>query len=472
MSKKRHVIVGGGTAGLNAITTIREYDKGDSEIILVADEWPYSRMVLPYYLGQSISESHVFTATAPRLAQLGVQFVRSEGQTGTAGPLGPDFVRRTASGIDTKNNLLQLDDGSSIKYDNLLIATGSSPTRPPIPGANGDNIYSQWTIDDSRGVLQHINPGQEVAMIGAGFISFTILNSVLSHGVKLHIIEIMPQVLPRMIDKEGAEIVEKLLRERGVKIHTGVSVKEIQDVGSQKKLVMDGTDDLIVDLVIMGTGIKPNLDWLDGSGIEIDQGIIVDNHLRSNIPNVYAAGDVAQGQELITGTKEVHAIEPTAVQHGRVVGANMTGRDIAYNGSLLMNILDVQDLDVASFGTWNVPEAEVSVAYNANNNTYRKLVWDDDRIIGGIILGPARGIWTTNDIGMLKGLVQSQVKLGPWKKYLQENLWDIKRPFVANHVTSSLLSVTTLDHPTIPAREISATTTDNESSDKEGDVVD
>lgn len=485
MSRKRHVIVGGGTAGLNAITTIREYDKGASDIVLVAEEWPYSRMVLPYYLGQSISESHVFTATAPRLAQLGVQFIRADRpvdpilralatqpQNESAGPLGPDFVRRRASGIDTANNLLKLDDGSSIEYDDLLIATGSSPTRPPIPGADGEGIYNQWTIDDSRGVLKNIKPGQDVAMIGAGFISFTILNSVLNHGVNLHIIEIMPQVLPRMIDNEGAEIVANLLRNRGVNIQTGVSVKSIEDVDGRKKLVMDGAADLTVDLVIMGTGIRPNLGWLNESGLEIDQGIIVDDHLRSNVANVYAAGDVAQGHELITRRKEVHAIEPTAMQHGRVVGANMTGRDISYEGSLLMNILDVQDLDVASFGSWNVPGAETSIMSNPKNNTYRKLVWDEDKIIGGIILGPARGIWTTNDIGMLKGLVQSQVRLGPWKKYLQENMWDIKRPFVANHVTNTMLSVTTLDHPTVPAREISATGASGGASDKDGEVVD
>ena len=154
MSRKRHVIVGGGTAGLNAITTIREYDKGASDIVLVAEEWPYSRMVLPYYLGQSISESHVFTATAPRLAQLGVQFIRADRpvdpifralathpQNESPRPLGPDFVRRMASGLDTSNNLLKLDDGSSIEYDDLLIASGSSPTRPPIPGADGDAIF-------------------------------------------------------------------------------------------------------------------------------------------------------------------------------------------------------------------------------------------------------------------------------------------------------------------------------------------
>jgi len=460
MAKKRHVIVGGGTAGLNAITTIREYDKGESEVVLVAGEWPYSRMVLPYFLGRSISETHVFTATSPRMAELGIQYASGDANTvapaGEMSPLVSRFIPRRATALDTKNNKLTLDDGSIVDYDDLLIATGSSATRPPVPGADGDNIYNLWTLDDAKGVLSHIKDGMDVAMIGAGFISFTILNGVLSHGVKLHIVEIMPQVLPRMVDKDGATLVEDWLTQRGVNIHTNTAVQSIEDIDGRKKLVMGDGTDIIVDLVIMGTGIRTNLGWLEGSGIDIDQGILVDDHLRSNIPNVYAAGDVAQGAELITGSREVHAIEPTAMEHGRIVGANMASRDIAYRGSLLMNILDIIDLNIASFGNWISDSEDTSVLLVTRDHVYRKLIWDGDRITGAIIMGPSRALWTTNDVGMLKGLIQSRVHLGDWKRYLHENLRDIKKPFVASHITRDMLPIKTLDHPTIPSREVTA----------------
>ncbi|MBF8267152.1 MAG: Pyr redox 2 protein [Dehalococcoidia bacterium] len=440
MAMKRHVIVGGGTAGLNAITTIREYDRGESEVVLLSGEWPYARMVLPYYLGHEISESHVFTATATRLAKLGVK----------------PHIGRRATALDTKNNKLTLDDGTILEYDDLLIATGSSATRPPIPGANGPRIYNQWAMDDTRGVLAEIKGGMDVVMVGAGFISFTILNSVLSHGVNLHVIEVMPQVLPRMIDREAAILVQDWLRGRGVHIHTSTTVKAIEDVDGRKRLLLAEGGDLMADLVIMGTGIRPNLGWLAGSGIEINQGVLVDDHLRSNVSNVYAAGDVAEGPELITGKREVHAIEPTAMAHGRVVGANMVGRDIAYRGSLLMNILDVQQLDIASFGNWSAADRETSVLLEPRGHIYRKLVWDGDRIVGAVIMGPARGIWTTNDVGMLKGLIYSGVHLGAWKGYLQEHMKDLKKPFVACHVIRDMLPVTVLDHPTVPARDVVA----------------
>ena len=463
MTKTRHVIVGGGTSGLNAITAIREYDKGDSEVVLVSGEWPYSRMVLPYYLGRSISESHVYTATAPKMASLGVQFAKSLAAASTiaseareVSPLVSQFVPRNATAIDTKNNRLTLDDGSLLEYDDLLIATGSSATRPPVPGVHGANIHNLWTLDDAKAVLSEIKEGMDVAMIGAGFISFTILNGVLKHGVKLHIIEIMPQVLPRMVDKDGANLVENWLTKHGVNIHTSTTLKSIEDAGGRKKLVLSKGGDLTVDLVIMGTGIQTNLGWLDGSGITLDQGVLVDDHLRSSVPNVYAAGDVAQGAELVTGNREVHAIEPTAMEHGRIVGANMAGQDIAYRGSLLMNILDILDLNIASFGNWIEGNSDSSVLVVPRDNTYRKLIWDGDTVTGAIIMGPASSLWTTNDVGMLKGLIQSKVRLGGWKPYLHENLRDIKKAFVASHTIRQMLPITTLNHPTVPSSKVIA----------------
>jgi NADPH-dependent 2,4-dienoyl-CoA reductase/sulfur reductase-like enzyme len=132
---KRHVVVGGGTGGLNAILTIREHDGGESEITLVSAERPYSRMVLPYYLGRSIAESHVFTLTPPRLAQLEVR----------------THLGRRAAKLDTGANRLTLDDGTALEYDDLLIATGSSPVRVPVPGAELPGVHSFWTLEQARG---------------------------------------------------------------------------------------------------------------------------------------------------------------------------------------------------------------------------------------------------------------------------------------------------------------------------------
>src|SRR5687767_3699413 len=209
----RHLIIGGGTAGMNAMRTIREEEREPSEITLVTAERPYSRMVLPYYLDRSIAESHVFTATAAQLAKWSVK----------------THIGRRATGLDVKANACTLDDGTRLEYDDCLIATGSSAVRAPVPGADGPGVHSFWTLEEARGVLASIKPGSQVVMVGAGFISFTILNSILSLGAKLTVVEVAPRILPRMVDAVGGELVEAWLKAHGVAMRTNAKLTKIED---------------------------------------------------------------------------------------------------------------------------------------------------------------------------------------------------------------------------------------------------
>jgi NADPH-dependent 2,4-dienoyl-CoA reductase/sulfur reductase-like enzyme len=210
---RRHLVIGGGTAGLNAIRTLREEEREESEIALVTAERPYSRMVLPYYLGATIAESHVYTATPATLARWKVKA----------------HLGRRVSRLDTVANAATLDDGSTIAYDDCLIATGSRAARPPIPGADGPGVHSFWTLEEARGVVAAMPAGSRVALVGAGFIAFTILNAILARGARLTIVEIAPRILPRMVDAECAELVERWLRRHGVAIRSGAELTRIED---------------------------------------------------------------------------------------------------------------------------------------------------------------------------------------------------------------------------------------------------
>jgi len=427
----RHLIIGGGTAGINAMRTIREEESTRSEITLVSAERPYSRMVLPYYLDRSIAESHVFTATAKVLADWGVK----------------THLGRRAAALDAKASVCTLDDGTKVEYDDCLIATGSSAVRAPVPGADGPGVHSFWTLDEARGVIAAIKPGSHVVMVGAGFIAFTILNSILSLGATLTIVELAPRILPRMIDDTGAKLVEDWLTKHGVTIRTGARLARIEDAKGRKRLRFAGAGDIVCDVVIMATGIKTNLDWLKGAGVTVNRGIVVDDRLRSSVPNVYAAGDVAEGRDLISGKGDVHAIEPTAQEHGRVVGSNMAGKDVRYRGSLIINIVEVCHLDVASFGAWDDNRADAAAGLRADRPAYRKLLFSGDRLTGAIILGRSGDIWTSNDVGMLKGLVQTGVALGRFKEHLRKHPFDVKPAFIASRTTHTLLPETILGRP-------------------------
>jgi len=430
---RRHLIIGGGTAGMNAMRTIRAEEREPSEITLVSAERPYARMVLPYYLDRSISENHVYTATAANLATWKVK----------------TLIGRRVTGLDTQANAATLDDGSRVEYDDCLIATGSSAARAPVPGADGSNVHSFWTLEEARGVLDSVKPGAQVVMVGAGFISFTILNSILSLGAKLTVVELAPRILPRMVDTAGAEIVERWLEAHGVTVRTNVKLAKIEDVKGRKRLTFSAGPALTADVVIMATGIRTNLEWLKGSGVTTNRAVVVDDHLRSSVPNVYAAGDVAEGRDLISGQPAVHAIEPTAQEHGRVAGANMAGKDVRYRGSLIINIVEVCHLDAASFGAWDDERAEAISGVKRDRNAYRKLLFTGDRLSGAIIIGRSNDIWTTNDVGMLKGLVQSGQPLGRYKEHLRRNPFDVKTAFVAAKTTTTLLPETVLGRPSM-----------------------
>jgi NAD(P)H-nitrite reductase large subunit len=250
-----------------------------------------------------------------------------------------------------------------------------------------------------------------------------------------------------MIDATGAQLVEGWLKAHGVSVRTNVKLMAIEDARDRKRLKFSAGPDLVADVVIMATGIRTNLDWLKNAGVEVKQGIVVDERLRSTVANVYAAGDVAQGRDLISGQAAVHAIEPTAQEHGRVAGANMAGKDVRYRGSLIINIVEVCHLDAASFGAWDDAKAEAVSGLKDDRNAYRKLLFTGERLTGAIIIGRSNDIWTTNDVGMLKGLVQTGQPLGRYKEHLRRNPFDVKSAFIASKTTSTLLPETVLGRP-------------------------
>jgi NADPH-dependent 2,4-dienoyl-CoA reductase/sulfur reductase-like enzyme len=437
------VIVGGGTAAINAIATLRELDGGASEILLVADEPCYSRMVLPYFLAGKIGRGSVFTLTPRRLAELGVA---------------TQHVGRRAVAIDAPAQRLELDDGASVAYDDLLLATGSRPSLPAVPGIEGAGIQPFWTLAEADRLVAGIRPGCEVVLVGAGFIAFTILNALVRRGVRLTLLEVAPRVLPHMIDADGASLVTAWLAEHGVRVRTGARLEAIEQAGGRRRLCLAGGGELAADLVIVATGIRPNLDWLRGSGVALDRGVLVDERLRASAAGVFAAGDVAEGLDRVTGARAVHAIEPVAMEHGRVAAANMAGRELVHRGSVAMNVVDALGLCVASFGAWSDPGAEsVAMAKQAPKG-YRRLLFGngEDRLTGAILVGMSHDLWATNDVGMVKGLVQTGAALGAWRGRLLRNPWEIKRPFVAAGTVARLLPETVLGRPSVPADEVAA----------------
>ncbi|MDG2381689.1 MAG: FAD-dependent oxidoreductase [Pirellulaceae bacterium] len=431
---KQLVIIGGGPAATNAIETIRQYNT-DDQITLICDELAHSRMALPYWLAGSIPETQTHTADANWFSKLKVD-----------AKIGQRVTR-----LDDQAKKLTLSDESQIEFDELLIATGSRPLELPIPGADLPGVHYLWTLKDTEAVLaaaaQQDKP--RIVMIGAGFIGLIVLNAMFKRGWNLAVIERENYLLPRMLNQDAAKILASWLQARNIPIHlnTGAHSITAHEDGSKRVILADGGE-IAADIVIVATGVQPNIELAKGTSLQTDHGILVDDHLRTNVPCIYAAGDVAQGPNLLDGSRAIHAIQTTAVDHGRVAGANMAGQEITYCGSLSMNVLDVCQLQCASFGTWDDLSAEPITICNPEGSIYRRFLITDSRITGAMFVGQANDVGMLTDVGMVKGIIQTQADLGDWINFLRENPFDVRRAFVGARIPEQLASKTLLGRPT------------------------
>ncbi len=393
-----YLILGAGPAGVIAAETLRRTDP-EGAVTLVGDEGepPYSRMALPYLLAGNIDEA-------------GAHLRHGDGHYER---LGIRCVDGRAVSVDAKGRSVTLDSAERLSFDRLLIATGSRPLRPPIPGMDLAGVENCWTLADARAIAARARAGARVVLMGAGFIGCIVLEALARRNVALTVVEMADRMLPRMMDETGGAMIKRWCEGKGVRVLTATRVTAIEKKGDGLALALDSGETLEADLVVCATGVAPNVDFLDGSGIETDAGILVDHRLETSVPGVFAAGDVAQGPDFSTGERAVHAIQPTASEHGRIAALNMAGRETRYRGSLAMNVLNTLGLVSSSFGLWDgVDGGETARAVDAAGFKYLRLSFDGDVVVGALALG------LTQHVGVIRGLVQTRVRLGPWKDVL------------------------------------------------------
>jgi NADPH-dependent 2,4-dienoyl-CoA reductase/sulfur reductase-like enzyme len=396
----KHLIIGAGPAGVTAAETLRKLDR-DADIVLIGNEPepPYSRMAIPYHLEGKIGENGTLLRDPEHFDRLGIVVEQQQ-----------------VAALNGERRSIQLENGGSMDYDRALIACGASPVTPPIPGVDSPRVSNCWTLEDARRITAAASPGSRVLLIGAGFIGCIILESLVKRGVELTVVESGNRMVPRMLDETAGGLLEQWCVSQGVRVLTSTTVEAIEDGNTHARVRLSSGERIEADHVITATGVRPNVGWLEDSGIEIDHGILVDRHMRSSIEHVHAAGDIAQGLDFSTCNYSVQAIQPTATDHGRIAALNMSGRDVAHQGSLNMNILDTLGLISTSFGLWmGVEGGDSARLVNPDEFRYINLQFDGDRLVGASSLG------LTEHVGVLRGLIESGIELGPWKQRLMDD---------------------------------------------------
>ena len=408
----KHIILGAGPAGVIAAETIRKHAPAD-EILIVGDEAeaPYSRMAIPYLLIGNIGEE----GTHLRHGATHFRDLRIE-------------VRRArCTALNGAGKTLTLDDGSVLAFDRLLIATGSNPVRPPIPGIDSPNVRSCWTLADARAIAAKATKGSRVLQMGAGFIGCIIMEALAARGVELSVVEMGDRMVPRMMGPTAGGMIKAWCEKKGVRVHTGARVQAIEPGTGQALCVRlsDGST-IEADLVISATGVRPNIGFLETSGVRCLVGVLTDEHLQTNLPGIYAAGDCAEAFDKVSGKTIVSAIQPNAADQAYVAAMNMVGKPTELKGVTQINVLDTLGLISTSFGNWEgVAGGEHVELTDLAAGRHLSL-----QFLGDVMVG-CNSVGWTNHAGVMRGLVEGQVKLGHWKDALMRDPTQLMPAYLA-----------------------------------------
>jgi NADPH-dependent 2,4-dienoyl-CoA reductase/sulfur reductase-like enzyme len=406
----KHVIIGNGPAGVVAAETIRKR-RPDDEIVMVGDEPhpSYSRMAIPYLLIGNIDERGTYLRKDP--AHFESLRIRT--------------VTGRVSAIETDTKKVRLAEGPSLEYDRVLIATGSSPVSPPIPGLDSPFVHPCWTLADARNILALARPGARVLQMGAGFIGCIILEALAQRGVKLTVVEMGDRMVPRMMGPGAGNLIKAWCEKQGITVHTSTRVEALQPGNAIQARLSNGSVEEF-DLVIQATGVKPNIGFLAGSPIKALQGVLTDERMQTTVPGIYAAGDCAEAYDPVTKQTIVSAIQPNAVDQGYVAGVNMAGGEAIANVVTQINVLDTLGLVSTSFGQWQgVTGGEHAELDDPENFRYLRLEFEGDVLVGANSLG------MTDHVGVLRGLVEGGIPLGPWKDRLLEDPTRLMEAYLA-----------------------------------------
>lgn len=398
------VIIGTGGAGISAIRTIRSVDeKCRITAVSQEDQMPYSPCSLPHLIGGDIEKKNIYRVEKDFFKKNNVRAL----------------LGTKVSKIIPKDRTV-LADGGKIKYDKLLIAAGSVPLRPPIPGIDTKGVFTLGNMADADEILKWVRKGAKKAIVlGAGFIGVECAIALRKLGLRVSVFEMLDWVLPKMLDEDTSQEVQNVLEKEGIEFHLGQQVSEITGNGKVNG-VRAGNKNSSCDMVVLGIGVRPNTEFLKGSGIRVNHGVVVDEHMRTSVKDMYAAGDIVEADDKIRGTKRVNAIWPNAIEQGRIAGYNISGQEKEYDGVESLNILDVYGIPVLSMGMTSFELKDFEIERSKTNRSFKKLLLKDGKIAGVQMVGAIR------NSGYLLSLVKRGIEVDDIRDDLLEDRFVVR----------------------------------------------
>jgi len=397
----KYLIIGNSAAGMGAVEGIRQFDKINPITIISAENYPlYSRCLLSYYLSGKLVENGLKIRPDDWDKINRVETV----------------LGKTVVFVEASKGYVKCSDGSKFDYDKLLIATGGSAKIPRnIPGGIA-GIFTLRTIEDAKKIESAIGQGGEAVVLGGGLIGLKAAFALQARKVKTTVVLKSKSVLSQMVDETAAQMVMKKMADLGIEVLNSADVTEVYaESKTLTKVKVEGKNGAEVkkcEILIAAKGVSPNIELIEGAGIEKHWGILTDEHLQTNVENIYTAGDVAETYDVALEERSVNALWTCAVQQGKIAGVNMAGGNKSYDGSAAMNSLNFPGIDIISFGITKAEENRGYEIYQTGTPTkdvYKKVIIKDDRIKGMVLVN------AIDSAGMLLSLMGRKVNVGSFK---------------------------------------------------------
>lgn len=373
MKTKTYLVIGNGVAGTTAAEAIRQQDPQGSITILSEEDIPfYYRIRLNEFIAGDIGEDKLIAKKDAWYQEQRIDL----------------RINTRITGLDAVAKRLTTETGEALAFDQLLLATGSHSFLPPIKGIDQQGVFSLRHIKDARAILAQAKNVEEVILIGGGLLGLEAGNALRKLGKKVTVVEFFPRLLPRQLDSRGAARLQELMEGMGFTFRLSAMTKTITGShGRAEGIALEGGDTLPGQMVVISAGVRPNLELAKTGGLACDKGVKVNDRLETSASDIYAAGDVAEHQGVVSG------IWPAAMQQGKVAGANMAGGAAAYQGATMSNILKVAGIDVAAAGNIDA-EGRYESQVATSDTFYKKLVIENNRPIGCVMVGDTRNFNT------------------------------------------------------------------------------
>jgi nitrite reductase (NADH) large subunit len=396
-----YLIVGNGVAGNSAAETIRRIDPAGKILMFSRERYHfYYTPALPEYLAGEKQLKDFTLHNAQWYEKNRIDL----------------YLETEVTRIDSRGKIAKTQKGGEFSFHTLLLACGGKSFLPPIPGSSSPGVFTLRTFDDAGALLKTAREAKKAVVIGGGLLGLEAGNGLRKRGLQVSVVEFSPRLLPRQTDLPGAALLQRQMEEMGFRFFLGAKTQEIAAGEKGLRVLLEGGQELAAELVLISAGVRPEISLAQALGLPVDKGIKVDDRMYTGLDGIYAAGDPVEHRGRFYG------IWPAAMEQGRIAGANMAGQEQLYSGTVPSNSLKVAGIDLVAAGEID-PEGkmESTVVRDEARKIYRKLVWQENRIVGAMLLGDTRGKEE------IQRAIQSKKDLSSLKKELAEEKFDFSR---------------------------------------------